>query len=374
MNLHLFNNNNFIKNEHIYYATKKISSTNLFYELLEIYTPEEIASKLFIHKGTLKRWLEQKKVPENYFNDLNHLLNKKYEYKNEYREKDQFYTTNKISNYCYNKTLEILNSLEINESHYKFIEPSAGCCNFYKILPESRRIGIDIDPKGKYKNEIISKNYLDFYPDKNDKYIVIGNPPFGLRGNLALRFINHSYQFADIVAFILPPLFNSTGKGVPMTRVKGFKLAHSEKLPLNSFEYPNGEPVNIATIFQIWTKVNTEKITLEQMKSCKSIARVYSLSDGGTPSSTRNKKMLDKCDVYLPSTCFSGMRAYNSFEELPNKRGYGVVFYKNKDVLLKAFFEKINWSNVAFLSTNSAINLRTDLIENEIVKLGFYDE
>ena len=61
MNLHLFNNNNFIKNEHIYYATKKISSTNLFYELLEIYTPEEIASKLFIHKGTLKRWLEQKK-------------------------------------------------------------------------------------------------------------------------------------------------------------------------------------------------------------------------------------------------------------------------------------------------------------------------
>ncbi len=159
-----------------------------------------------------------------------------------------------------------------------------------------------------------------------------------------------------------------------MTRVKGFKLAHSEKLPLNSFEYPNGEPVNIATIFQIWTKINTDKITLEHIKSCKSIVRVYSLSDGGTPSSTRNKKMLDKCDVYLPSTCFSGMRAYNSFEELPNKRGYGVVFYKNKDVLLEAFFEKINWNNVAFLSTNSAINLRTDLIENEIVKLGFYNK
>lgn len=45
-----------------------------------------------------------------------------------------------------------------------------------------------------------------------------------------------------------------------MTRVKGFKLAHSEKLPLNSFEYPNGEPVNIATIFQIWTKIILTKL------------------------------------------------------------------------------------------------------------------
>lgn len=374
MNLHLFKNNNYNTIQYRNNIKKSISSTDLFYELLGIYTPEEIANKLFIHKGTLKRWLEQKKVPENYYNDLNHLLNKKYEYKNEYREKDQFYTSSNISKYCFNKTLEILTSLDINEKDYKFIEPSAGCCNFYKILPENRRIGIDIDPKGKYKNEIISKNYLDFYPNNQNKYIVIGNPPFGLRGNLALRFINHSYQFADVVAFILPPLFNSTGKGVPMTRVKGYKLAYSEKLPLNSFEYPNGEPVNIATIFQVWTKVNTDKIKLEQKKSCKSIARVYSLSDGGTPSSTRNKKMLDKCDVYLPSTCFNGMQAYNSFQDLPNKRGYGIVFYKNKDILVDAFFDKIDWSKVAFLSTNSAINLRTDLIENEIIKLGFCDE
>jgi hypothetical protein len=30
------------------------------------------------------------------------------------------------------------------------------------------------------------------------------------------------------------------------------------------------------------------------------------------------------------------------------------------------FFNKIKWQNIAFLSTNSAINLRTDLIENEV--------
>lgn len=350
------------------------SSYDLLCELLLNYNKEKVIKYLSIHSGTLNRWLLNKKVPDNYYNDLNHLLGDKYQNKESFREKDQFYTTKKISKYCFDKTLEILKKLCINEKEYSFIEPSAGCCNFYNILPKDRRIGIDIEPKGVLKDELMRINYLDFVPvNKNKKYIVIGNPPFGLRGNLALRFINHSNEFADVVAFILPPLFDSTGKGVPMKRIQGYKLAFSEKLPLESFEYPNGENVSVATIFQIWTKVNTDKIQVQKNKTCKNIARIFSLSNGGTPSSTRNKDMLDKCDVYLPSTCFSGMKAYNSFEELPNKRGYGVVFYAHKTELKEIFLNKINWKNVAFLSTNSAMNLRTDLIENEIINRGYYD-
>lgn len=353
---------------------KEINAFDLFSELLDIFNLEYIEKQLSIHHGTTNRWLKQKKVPDNYFNDLNRLLGNKYEMKNTYRQKDQFYTTKEISKYCYDKTLEILKNLEIDYQDYIFIEPSAGCCNFYNILPKDKRIGVDIEPKGELANELICSNYLDYVPDKNKKYIVIGNPPFGLRGNLALRFINHSNDFADVVAFILPPLFDSTGKGVPMKRIEGYKLAHSEKLPLNSFEYPDNTKVDIATIFQVWTKIKTENIKLEIKKTCKTIMKVYSLSDGGTPSSTRNKNMIDKCDVYLPSTCFNSMKAYNSFVELPNKRGYGVVFLQNKDLLTNTFFNAINWNEVAFLSTNSAINLRTDLIENEVIKRGFYDK
>lgn len=345
----------------------------LLIELLEKISIYEIIQKLCIHRGTLKRWLTLKDVPNNYYNDINHLLGDKYKIKDTYREKDQFYTSKEISNYCYKKTLEILKQLDIDFNEYIFIEPSAGCCNFYEILPQKKRIGIDIEPKGKLANELIKCNYLDYKPNKNNKYIVIGNPPFGLRGNLALRFINHSFDFADVVAFILPPLFDSTGKGVPATRVFGYKLAHTEKLPLNSFEYPNGEKVNVSTIFQIWIKTNTDKIKVIPTKTCKNFIKVYSLSDGGTPSSTRNKKMLNCCDVYLPSTCFSGMQVYKSFEDLPNKRGYGIVFLKEKK-LLKKLFNEIDWSKVAFLSTNSAVNLRTSLIENEVIKKGFYDK
>ena len=54
------------------------------------------------------------------------------------------------------------------------------------------------------------------------------------------------------------------------------------------------------------------------------------------PSSTRNKNMLDKCDVYLPSTTYKDMKAFDSFEELPHRRGYGVVILKNKREIKKA--------------------------------------
>ena len=76
-------------------------------------------------------------------------------------------------------------------------------------------------------------------------------------------------QVQDVVTFILPPLFNSTGKGVPMKRVKGYKLAYTKKLPRNSYEYPDGTLVDVTTIFQVWVKINKEKIKEKEIKSLK---------------------------------------------------------------------------------------------------------
>lgn len=345
----------------------------LLNDILEKYDAKYIINKLYIHRGTFNRWIQKNDIPVYYIGEFNKLLNDKYDISNFINEKtkDQFYTSKYIAEYCYNILLDFLKKFQIDESQYKFIEPSVGCGCFYNLLPIDRRLGIDIDPKIKDRN-IINKDYLSYKPI-NKKNIVIGNPPFGLRGNLALRFINHSYKFADVVAFILPKLFNSDGKGNAKDRVKGYKLAYSENLPLNSFEYPNGKKVSVATIFQIWTKVNVDKIKFIKRETCKSFIKIYSLSNGSTSSSIRNKNMLYKCDVYLPSTCFSKMGAYSNFDELPNKRGYGVVFLKNKNILKNIFYNKINWKKEAFLSTNSALNLRTSIIENALIKQGVID-
>lgn len=339
------------------------------YNLLEILTEllktnkySDISTSLNVAIGTVKRWIDLKNVPKAYTFELLKLANINIDYSQfSYKDKDQFFTPIKTAEYCYSKFITIIENYGDSEKDYMFIEPSAGDGSFLKILPKDKRIGLDIEPKC---NEVQKQDFLEWIPPVKVKYTVIGNPPFGLRGQLALKFINHSSNFADYVCFILPQLFESDGKGVPRKRVKGFYLLYSEKLN-TSFKSPEGKDINVECIFQVWSKFHkNEEYNIIQNDS--TIIKIYSLSDGGTPSTTRNKKMFYKCDAYLPSTCFGkdNMKYYSSFDTLPRKKGYGVVFNKNKEDNLKKF-KNINWSTIAFLSTNSAYNIRSSQIINE---------
>ena len=336
------------------------NNIELLKQILKKYPINDLKDKLNISKGTINRWIKLNKVPKQYTFELYRLLNIEIDYtKYSIKEKDQYYTPIKTVMYCYNTLKNILLKYNNNINKYIFIEPSAGDGSFLKILPKHKRIGLDIEPK---HEEIIKGNYLTWEPENKDiKYIVIGNPPFGLRGHLALKFINHSYKFADYVCFILPQLFESDGKGVPRKRVKNYNLIHSKKID-SHFYQPDKKELKINCIFQIWSKNDTnDKYKLKKYNN--DILKIYSLSDGGTPSTIRNKKMFNKCDIYIPSTCFgkSNMKYYKSFNTLPNKRGYGIVFNKDKNININKF-KNIKWEDISFLSTNSAYNLRSSKI------------
>jgi Cu2+-exporting ATPase len=51
----------------------------------------------------------------------------------------------------------------------------------------------------------------------------------------------------------------------------------------------------------------------------------------------------------------------SEFEELPGKKGYGILFNTDKKELIDKF-KLIKWDEIAFLSTNSAYNLRSSQI------------
>ena len=160
-------------------------------------------------------------------------------------------------------------------------------------------------------------------------------------------------------------MFDSDGKGSCKSRVKGLNLIHSEVVD-SAFYYPDGKDVDVNVVFQIWSKhhqIYEEKIDLSNL------IKIYSLSDGGTSGSTRNKKHLYSCDYYLPSTCFGEdcMKIYDDFEELPHRRGYGIVAINHQNNI-QDIMNEINWSEVAFPSTNGAFNLRFDIIEKTIWK------
>jgi len=339
-------------------------------ELLKNNFSIKFISEIFsISQGTIKRWILLKRIPLNYFNDINKLLNYKYELiqneKEKFKNMNQFFTNPIEAKRLINETIFFIkNNYLININGYSFIEPAAGSGAFYNNIPKKYiKIGLDIDPKNK---KITKIDYFDYKP-KNKKNIVIGNPPFGLRGNLALRFINHAANHADFICFILPPLFNSNGKGSPMLRVnKNFSLVKEIKIENNKFNYPNNENIEVNSIFQIWTKLVSENVKpISPPKKVSEWVKIYSLSNGTTSSSKRNVKMIGKCDFYLPSTTFQEVKLFESFNKLPHNRGYGIVILKDKNKIEKTI-NSINWDNVAFKSTNNAKNLRTNLIIQSI--------
>jgi hypothetical protein len=334
------------------------SETNLelLEECLKIFEIKKIADDLNVCVGTIRRWLDLQHVPMQYTFDFYKMLSKEIDYsKYSFSLKDQFFTPSDIAEKCWNTFKD---KVDVDISTYICIEPSAGDGSFLKILPE-HSIGMDIEPRS---TNIQQTDYLMWKPaDLTKKYIVFGNPPFGLRGHLALKFINHSYEFAEYVCFILPQLFESDGKGSPRKRVKGFNLMYSEKL-CAMFYTPETQQIKVNGVFQIWSKHSLNPTYVIE-KQCEDKMKVYSLSDGGTVSSTRNKNMIGKCDIYLPSTCFGkeNMRFYENFEDLPGKKGYGIVFFTEKSNMLEQA-KRIDWSSKSFLSTNSAYNLRTSII------------
>lgn len=329
---------------------------NLLEECLKKISIKEVADKLNLCIGTIRRWIELNDVPIQYIFDLYKILSKDIDYSiYTYSLKDQFFTPKDLAKKCWDT---FNNKIKINIQEYIFIEPSAGDGSFLDILPNGT-IGLDIEPRS---TGIQKQDYLMWKPTNiSNKYIVFGNPPFGLRGHLALNFINYSYNFADYVCFILPQLFESDGKGSPRKRVKGYNLIYSEGLSA-MFYSPDNQQIKVNGVFQIWSKYTSNPEYTIKANSEENM-KVYSLSNGGTIASTRNKNMIDKCDIYLPSTCFGkeNMKIYKRFEDLPGKKGYGVVFFNEKDKMIKKA-ETIDWSSISFLSTNSAYNLRTSII------------
>ena len=332
----------------------------IFEKVKEKYTLAQIAKVLNVAPGTVNRWNINKNVPEAYQFDLMKLAGIDINYSLfSPKDKDQFFTPANVAQHCVEETIKILQNLDINLQDYIFIEPSAGAGSFLPYLSDYNYQAFDIEPMGE---NIIEQDFLEWTPEANKKYIVIGNPPFGLRGQKALQFINKGLEFADFICFILPPLFNSDGKGSPKKRIDA-NLILTENIVSYPYSYPNGEVVNINTIFQIWTKLD---FGIDLNESYSPIGyQIYSLSDGGTPSSTRNKDKLYICDYYLPSTVYGKekMKLYNSFEELPQRRGYGIIV---EDKSINTIIENIQWNSVAFYSTNNAINLRTSLIVKAI--------
>ena len=142
-NFKYFNNDEFLK---------------LFYSLRKKYGIDFLANKFNLNNNTIVRWANNSSVPSQYYLDLISLTNDR-EQVSQYikyisaRNKDQFYTKPEIAKKCYNILLKFLEDNNIDSKKYTFIEPSAGCCNFFELLPKKRRTGAGFKWDFKYNEK-----------------------------------------------------------------------------------------------------------------------------------------------------------------------------------------------------------------------------
>ena len=112
--------------------------------------------------------------------------------------------------------------------------------------------------KGQYSVTIegatVTDNLDDFNGMKFD--VVIGNPPYGSGGNLAIKFVNKCAELSDDVRMVLPLSF--TKISVQNKVSLNIEIAEERELPLDTF--PNG----IRAVYQRWVPAKTprEKVIL----------------------------------------------------------------------------------------------------------------
>jgi len=187
---------------------------------------------------------------------------------NNEKELDQFYTnplTAKKLTSIFTEKLKELDYQKIN-----FLEPSAGTGNFLEAIREisknnsfiSKKIlAFDIEPKSDKEN-IIQTNFLKvpltkyLKKEKRNNCVVIGNPPFGKKGKLALNFVNKSAEVIDTIGFILPLTFRRWS--IQSKLNKDLQLIYDINLEPNSF-LANDKIYSLNACFQIWTKRKTEQ-------------------------------------------------------------------------------------------------------------------
>lgn len=109
---------------------------------------------------------------------------------------DKYYTPRSLAFYVVAKTNEIIGRSNITE----YLEPSGGAGVFLDFLPEGT-YRCDIEPED---DRVEQENFLELDLPYKQGRCVIGNPPYGTKGNLFTQFYNKACELGDYIAFILP--------------------------------------------------------------------------------------------------------------------------------------------------------------------------
>lgn len=284
---------------------------------------------------------------------------------NEADPKDRFFTKRETARHCMSAFTRVAQDYGYDLESHIFVEPSAGNGCFTALLPANRRIALDIAPQAQ---GIEQADFLNWTPPPGT-YAVIGNPPFGVRGAIALAFINRAAVFADIVGFILPMTFASDGKGGAMTRVRGLQLLHSEELAPRSF-YTDDNDYDVNTVFQVWGARALNETG--PIRSCDQFIEIRTVCTN--PSRRCGLHQMDRYDFFIQGTFYENRppAVVTDFADVKYGSGYGIII-KQQLPGIAAALRRVDWLRHSSRATNHCRHIRMRHIRDAVIESGFKD-
>jgi len=184
------------------------------------------------------------------------------------KELDQFYTSPALAQYFVSKITSILPY----DTYEMLLEPSAGTGSFYNLL-DSRRVGLDLDPKCPGVEQL---NFYDYVPPiPYPSILTIGNPPFGKNASDAVKFFNSAAKFSQAIAFVIPRTFR---KASLVNRLDDdFHCIFDETVPDHSFIF-NDKPYDVWCCMQIWQRQSVKRPRIAT-KSISSASKYWTIVD-----------------------------------------------------------------------------------------------
>ena len=258
-------------------------------------------------------------------------------------EREEFYTRKEDAERLY---AEVINRYGTDFDF--FIEPSCGMGAFLNLMPENK-IGIDI---------IFGTDFFTWEFPKG-RNIVIGNPPFGRKGKLAMQFLNRCSTHCEVVAMILPSIFSKytfINRVHPMMHLK-------YETTVTEFDRPDeiGKGPKVNCVFQIWEKSTELRPKIVRHTSCDDfdmIHRHYS------------RTSLDERER-LKSYDFAISQIEGRIRNCEDVTAGSVFFVKDNtpDKSVRSVMERIDFSDLSKHHVGATSLTKADIIEGYLINI-----
>ena len=259
-------------------------------------------------------------------------------------EREEFYTRKEDAERLY---AEVINRYGTDFDF--FIEPSCGMGAFLNLMPENK-IGIDI---------IFGTDFFTWEFPKG-RNIVIGNPPFGRKGKLAMQFLNRCSKHCEVVAMILPSIFSKytfINRVNPMMHLK-------YETTVTEFDRPDeiGKGPKVNCVFQIWEKSTELRPKIVRHTSCDDFDMTHRHYSRTSPDERERLKSYD----------FAISQIEGRIRNCEDVTAGSVYFIKDNtpDKIVRSVMERIDFSDLGKHHVGATSLTKADIVEGYLVKFS----